>query len=66
MPTGSVTDLTVELEKSTTVDEINAAFAKAAKVVEADYDAPYLAHAQLEPPSAIARCAAAAAPVAVS
>ena len=32
-----------------------AAFAKAAKVIEAEYDAPYLAHAQLEPPSAIAR-----------
>ncbi|MFC3692597.1 xanthine dehydrogenase family protein molybdopterin-binding subunit [Chenggangzhangella methanolivorans] len=32
-----------------------AAFARAAKVIEAEYDAPYLAHAQLEPPSAIAR-----------
>ena len=29
--------------------------AKAAHVVEAEYDAPYLAHAQLEPPSSIAR-----------
>ncbi|MDH6665267.1 UNVERIFIED_ORG: isoquinoline 1-oxidoreductase beta subunit [Methylorubrum zatmanii] len=32
-----------------------AAFADAAKVIEAEYDAPYLAHAQLEPPSAVAR-----------
>ncbi|MFD6320420.1 xanthine dehydrogenase family protein molybdopterin-binding subunit [Methylorubrum thiocyanatum] len=32
-----------------------AAFAGAAKVIEAEYDAPYLAHAQLEPPSAVAR-----------
>ena len=30
VPTGSVTDLTVELEKSTTVDEVNAAFKAAA------------------------------------
>ncbi|CAO4142111.1 Isoquinoline 1-oxidoreductase subunit beta [Methylorubrum aminovorans] len=35
--------------------DVPGAFAKAAKVVEADYEAPYLAHAQLEPPSAIAR-----------
>ena len=35
--------------------DVAAAFAKAAKVVEADYEAPYLAHGQLEPPSAIAR-----------
>ncbi|MGU3479493.1 molybdopterin cofactor-binding domain-containing protein [Methylobacterium sp. D48H] len=35
----------------------DAAFAGAAKVVEAAYDAPYLAHAQLEPPSAVARFA---------
>lgn len=35
--------------------DVEAAFAKAAKVVEADYDAPYLAHGQLEPPSSIAR-----------
>ena len=32
-----------------------AAFAGAARVIEAEYDAPYLAHAQLEPPSAVAR-----------
>ncbi|MBK5959245.1 isoquinoline 1-oxidoreductase [Rhodoplanes elegans] len=32
-----------------------AAFAVAAKVIEAEYDAPYLAHGQLEPPSSIAR-----------
>ncbi|WP_442919012.1 molybdopterin cofactor-binding domain-containing protein [Methylobacterium sp. WSM2598] len=31
------------------------AFASAARVIEAAYEAPYLAHAQLEPPSAIAR-----------
>lgn len=30
------------------------AFKDAARVVEAEYDAPYLAHAQLEPPSAVA------------
>ncbi|ORE94213.1 molybdopterin binding aldehyde oxidase and xanthine dehydrogenase [Stappia sp. 22II-S9-Z10] len=35
--------------------DVDAAFAAAAKTVEAEYDAPYLAHAQLEPPSAIAR-----------
>ncbi|WP_424134767.1 molybdopterin cofactor-binding domain-containing protein [Roseomonas chloroacetimidivorans] len=35
--------------------DLNAAFAGAAKTIEAEYDAPYLAHAQLEPPSAIAR-----------
>ncbi|CAO3401704.1 Uncharacterized aldehyde oxidase BBta_2287/8, molybdopterin-binding subunit [Azospirillum palustre] len=32
-----------------------AAFAAAAKVIEAEYDAPYLAHGQLEPPSSMAR-----------
>ncbi|WP_336490211.1 xanthine dehydrogenase family protein molybdopterin-binding subunit [Methylobacterium nigriterrae] len=31
------------------------ALGSAAKIVEAEYDAPYLAHAQLEPPSSIAR-----------
>lgn len=35
--------------------DVAAAVAKAAKVIEADYDAPYLAHGQLEPPSAMAR-----------
>ncbi|WP_119681265.1 xanthine dehydrogenase family protein molybdopterin-binding subunit [Indioceanicola profundi] len=32
-----------------------AAFASADRIIEAEYDAPYLAHAQLEPPSALAR-----------
>jgi isoquinoline 1-oxidoreductase beta subunit len=32
-----------------------ATLAAAATVIEAEYDAPYLAHAQLEPPSALAR-----------
>ncbi|WP_424137117.1 molybdopterin cofactor-binding domain-containing protein [Roseomonas chloroacetimidivorans] len=32
-----------------------AALRGAAKVIEAEYDAPYLSHAQLEPPSALAR-----------
>lgn len=35
--------------------DVPGAFAKASRVVEAEYDAPYLAHAQLEPPSSIAR-----------
>lgn len=35
--------------------DVPAAFKAAAKVVEADYDAPYLAHGQLEPPSSMAR-----------
>lgn len=33
----------------------DAAFATAAKVIEADYDAPYLVHGQLEPASSMAR-----------
>lgn len=35
--------------------DIDAAFATAAKIIEAEYDAPYLVHGQLEPPSSIAR-----------
>lgn len=35
--------------------DVAAAVVGAAKVIEADYDAPYLAHGQLEPPSSIAR-----------
>jgi isoquinoline 1-oxidoreductase beta subunit len=35
--------------------DTKAAFAAAAKVIEAEYDAPYLAHGQLEPPSSMAR-----------
>ncbi|TKT81068.1 xanthine dehydrogenase family protein molybdopterin-binding subunit [Aquamicrobium sp. LC103] len=35
--------------------DVAEAFAGAARVVEATYDAPYLVHGQLEPPSAIAR-----------
>ena len=39
------------------VGDAATAFQAAAQVVEAEYDAPYLAHAQLEPPSAVARFA---------
>lgn len=35
--------------------EVAPALAAAARVIEAEYDAPYLAHAQMEPPSATAR-----------
>ncbi|WP_445682759.1 molybdopterin cofactor-binding domain-containing protein [Radicibacter daui] len=42
----------VDAEKEGDVD---GAFKAANKVIEAQYDAPYLAHGQLEPPSAIAR-----------
>ena len=38
-----------------TVGDASAALRSAARVVEATYDAPYLAHGQLEPPSALAR-----------
>lgn len=38
-----------------TVGDAARAFGSARTVVEATYDAPYLAHAQLEPPSALAR-----------
>ena len=42
-------------EMAETHGDANAELAKAGKVIEAAYDAPYLAHAQLEPPSALAR-----------
>ena len=35
--------------------DVEGAFARAATIIEAEYHAPYLAHAQLEPPSSIAR-----------
>ncbi|CCD84602.1 putative Isoquinoline 1-oxidoreductase beta subunit (iorB-like) [Bradyrhizobium sp. ORS 285] len=35
--------------------DVATAFAGAATIVEAEYDAPYLAHGQLEPPSSMAR-----------
>lgn len=35
--------------------DVETAFSNADRVIEAEYDAPYLAHAQLEPPSAMAR-----------
>ncbi|WP_226575663.1 xanthine dehydrogenase family protein molybdopterin-binding subunit [Acuticoccus sediminis] len=50
--------LTASTASGATVEaegDVDAAFAAAAKTVEADYHAPYLSHAQLEPPSAIAR-----------
>ncbi len=42
-------------EMAETHGDAAAELAKAEKVIEAAYDAPYLAHAQLEPPSALAR-----------
>ncbi|MFZ4406965.1 MAG: molybdopterin cofactor-binding domain-containing protein [Paracraurococcus sp.] len=41
-----------------TQGDLDAGMRGAARVVEAEYDAPYLAHAQLEPPSALAAFAA--------
>lgn len=35
--------------------DVEGALSRAARVIEAEYDAPYLAHAQMEPPSALAR-----------
>ncbi|MDX2092328.1 MAG: molybdopterin cofactor-binding domain-containing protein [Kofleriaceae bacterium] len=37
--------------------DVDAAFAKAAKIIEAEYVVPHLAHAPMEPPTAIARFA---------
>ena len=63
MPAGFSTEAHLAHLKGTTGDGIDfeaegdaeTALAGAAKVVEATYDAPYLAHGQLEPPSALAR-----------
>ena len=38
-----------------TAGDVAATLASATRIVEATYDAPFLAHAQLEPPSALAR-----------
>lgn len=46
------TDMGASAEKEGSVE---VAFASAAKVIEAEYDAPYLVHGQLEPPSSVAR-----------
>src|SRR6185295_13561270 len=40
---------------ATDIGDVNAAFASAAKVIEARYEFPYLAHASLEPINAAAR-----------
>ena len=37
------------------VGDVDAAFSKAAKIVEGEYVGPYLAHLPMEPPAAIAR-----------
>ncbi|GGF85899.1 oxidoreductase [Azorhizobium oxalatiphilum] len=42
-------------ERAEAVGDTKASFAGAAKIIEADYEAPYLVHGQLEPPSSIAR-----------
>lgn len=63
MPAEFSTEAHLAQLKGTTGDGIDfeaegdaaAALAGAAHVVEASYDAPYLAHGQLEPPSALAR-----------
>jgi isoquinoline 1-oxidoreductase beta subunit len=39
------------------VGDVDAAFAKASKIVEAEYVVPHLAHAPMEPPTALARFA---------
>lgn len=51
----SLVDYTGPTVPAETRGDVDAAFATAAQVIEARYDAPYLAHGQLEPPSATAR-----------
>ena len=48
-------DYTGDMGQAETAGDSASAFAGADKVIEAEYIAPYLAHAQLEPPSATAR-----------
>ncbi|THK39024.1 xanthine dehydrogenase family protein molybdopterin-binding subunit [Ensifer sp. MPMI2T] len=63
MPADFSTEAHMAKLKATTGDglafetegDAQSALASAARVVEATYDAPYLAHGQLEPPSALAR-----------
>ncbi|WEX89618.1 xanthine dehydrogenase family protein molybdopterin-binding subunit [Sinorhizobium garamanticum] len=63
MPADFSTEAHMAKLKATTGDGVafesegdaESALASAARVVEATYDAPYLAHGQLEPPSALAR-----------
>ena len=55
---GRLTALAAETGASVPAEAVGdaaAAFAAATRVVEATYDVPYLAHGQLEPPSALAR-----------